>query len=72
MDTSQWPDAMADSMFRILFCFSSVDVYGVSRFAHQIVLEAKVVAEDDVAAVFSAVLGQGLTQRCRTSTWEIL
>lgn len=62
MDAGHWPNAVADP----------VNVLEVSRFAHQIILKAEVVAEDDVAAVFSATLGQGLAQSSRTSTWEIL
>ena len=39
----------------------SADVFWVSGVAHEIILEAEVVAEDDEAAVFSGTLRQGLS-----------
>ena len=62
MDACHRPDTMA----------GPGEVFRVSRFTHQIVLEAEVVAEDDVAAVLAATLGQTLTQSSWTGAWEIL
>ena len=51
VDAGHRPDPVADS----------ADVFWVSGVAHEIILEAEVVAEDDEAAVFSGTLRQGLS-----------